>query len=653
MSKHIDDAAVERIVNRITERHGNECRDRALEGVRCAASYWREEDGTEAEFAAFCLLHFMAGDDERSVLFSRLEAGFEEMYGSLLRVSKRFQWANHVDDGPLLPADDIMFGWDPWAHLSDDFHANKLAFVVHLNFPYRGLDRKLREGPSWSRREWAEARLGDSFSERVPAAVRQALASAFAAAESYIAAYNVYPAMLRDGDSGPLFPGDKRLLMHWNMRDEIKARYADPDGLKRHRLLYKAMERIVDGGIPTAFVDSRDLAWDPFTGAASATDGAPAPANVEREGDGRYEKLLAIFRAEKGYDLWCPDNPTLIRRRFDVVRQIPEQTVERLFHDLLSSPAFGRTAALASELLGRPLEPFDVWFREFSAGAGADEAALDEVTRARYPDARAFKADIPRILSALGFEASEAAWLAERIDVDQARGSGHAMQAAMRSDKARLRTRVAATGMDYKGFNIACHELGHNVEQVYSLHGIDEYFLAGVPNTAFTEAFAFVFQARDLDILGAGGPRPERNVLTDYWATCEIAAVGLVDMEVWRWMYANPDCDARDLRQAVLEISRSVWNRYFAPAFGTRDALALGVYSHMIEHDMYLPDYPLGHLIAFQVEAAMAGRQPGELMGRMCRLGNLTPGQWMREAVGAELSAEPMLKATLAELDAR
>ena len=86
------------------------------------------------------------------------------------------------------------------------------------------------------------------------------------------------------------------------------------------------------------------------------------------------------------------------------------------------------------------------------------------------------------------------------------RGAGHAMGAERRGDKAHLRTRVEAGGMDYKGYNIAVHELGHNVEQTFSLYDIDHTLLAGVPNTAFTEALAFLFQARDLELLGR--PRP-------------------------------------------------------------------------------------------------------------------------------------------------
>lgn len=655
MSMAMSDAVIERIADRIAAERGDGCRERALEGVRCAAPLWRDEDGTQTDLEAFCLRQFCATDAERDALFLRLESVLEELYGSALALSRTFSWGVHVDQGPVLPVDAILAEWSPYAHFSDDFYGNKLAFVIHLNFPYKDLDRKLRDGPSWTRHQWAEARLGDQFLDRVPSEASQRLAAAAAEAETYIAGYYLYPSRLRDasgaaGSPAYSFPADKRLLMHWNVRDEIKALYADPAGLPGQRLLYKAMERVVEGAIPRAFVDSRELTWDPFSGEAHTADGSRA--NPEREGDGRYDRLLAIFRAERGVDQWCPETPTLIARKFGVEREIPERQVERLFVDALSAPLFGRAADELRRRLGRPLEAFDAWYKGFGDDSSPDEAALDAITRARYPDAKAFKADIPRILGALGFDADLARWLSERIEVDQSRGSGHAMPAAKRSDSVRLRTRVPATGMDYKGYNIACHELGHNVEQVLSLHGVDEYFLAGVPNNAFTEAFAFVFQARDRMLLGLEGAPSSPSALGDYWSTCEIAGVGLVDMEVWRWMYAHPDCTARDLREATMAIARSVWNRYFAPAYGLKDALILGTYSHMVELSMYLPDYPLGHLVAFQIEAAMAGKPIGPEMSRMCRLGRLAPNQWLREATGSELSAEPLIAAAERELAA-
>ena len=43
------------------------------------------------------------------------------------------------------------------------------------------------------------------------------------------------------------------------------------------------------------------------------------------------------------------------------------------------------------------------------------------------------------------------------------------------------------------------HEMGHNIEQTFSMNLVDHHLLAGVPNNAFTEALAMV-QQQGLDI---------------------------------------------------------------------------------------------------------------------------------------------------------
>ena len=72
-----------------------------------------------------------------------------------------------------------------------------------------------------------------------------------------------------------------------------------------------------------------------------------------------------------------------------------------------------------------------------------------------------------------------------------------------------------------------------------------------MPNIAFTEALAFLFQARDLELLGLGKPDAESErlrVLNDFWQTCEIAGVALVDIAVWHWMYEHPKATPAELR---------------------------------------------------------------------------------------------------------
>jgi oligoendopeptidase F len=213
-----------------------------------------------------------------------------------------------------------------------------------------------------------------------------------------------------------------------------------------------------------------------------------------------------------------------------------------------------------------------------------------------------------------------------------------------------LRTRVEKNGMNFKGFNIAVHEMGHNVEQTLSMNDIDHYFLNGVPNTAFTEAIAFVFQSHDLDLLGLSTSNPQGEslkTLNDFWAVYEIAGVALVDIEVWHWMYDHPTATPAQLKTAVLDIAKNMWNTYYASVFKKKDVLLLAIYSHMIDSYMYLPDYPLGHLIAHQIEEQVKkSGSVGKEVERMVQSGCIAPDLWMKNATGLPVSAQAMLEAT-------
>jgi hypothetical protein len=207
---------------------------------------------------------------------------------------------------------------------------------------------------------------------------------------------------------------------------------------------------------------------------------------------------------------------------------------------------------------------------------------------------------------------------------------------------------VAADGFDYKGFNTAMHELGHAVENVLDLYKIDFYSLAGVPNNAFTEAFAFIFQDRDLEVLGIPEKDPRQKdlkVLDTFWNTYEGAGVSLVDMKAWNWLYAHPQAKPEELKQAVIAIAKDLWNKYYAPVFGSRDQIILAVYSHMVEWTLYLPHYAIGNIIQFQVEDFLHAKVLGPEMERMLAAGNILPQLWMKNAVGSEISVKPMLQA--------
>jgi len=126
----------------------------------------------------------------------------------------------------------------------------------------------------------------------------------------------------------------------------------------------------------------------------------------------------------------------------------------------------------------------------------------------------------------------------------------------------------------------------------------------------------------------------------------EIMGVSLVDMQVWNWMYANPNATPAQLKAAVIASAKEVWNKYYAPVFGMKDEPILAVYSHMIDNPLYLPNYPVGHLINFQVDGFMKGKNFASEVDRMFKQGRLIPQVWMKGAVGNEISVKPLLDAT-------
>ncbi len=646
----------------LVAKYGESQRARIQRGLQQVAEFWRAEDGDASVFEDFVRANFAGDQATLDTMFNRLESLLEQLGGHMHEINREFRQQSDLDLGRVLPFDEIIGGYDPSAHILDDFFRNKLAFVVLLNFPLTTLDQRLNDGPSWSRRQWAEARLAEGFSKRIPADVNLGIAQAGAQAEQYIAEYNIWMYHLVDAQGQRVFPAKMRLLSHWNLRDEIKADYADASsGLAKQRMIQQVMERIVTQTIPVAVINNPGFDWNPFRNDvavaavkdADAATPATKPSNA-REPDTRYATLQKTFFASAKADPYSPTAPTLIARRFDEDREIPEARVRAMLEQVLTSPLVPQVAKLIETRLKRPLEPFDVWYSGFRPGSQYTEAQLDEMVAKKYPTAQAYQRDIPNLLMKLGFSAERAQHVANNIIVDPARGSGHAMGAEMRAEKAHLRTRVEKGGMNYKGYNIAVHEMGHNVEQTFSLNDIDHTLLKGVPNTAFTEALAFVFQGHDLELLGLPAPdarSQSEKTLNDFWGTYEIAGVALVDMAVWHWMYDHPHAAPKELNDATVQIAKDIWNQYYAPVFHKKDVVLLGIYSHMIDSFLYLPDYPIGHMIAFQIEEQI--RKAGSIgpeFERMAKMGDVTPDLWMVHATGKPVGPEALLEATQAAL---
>jgi len=617
-------------------------------GVNQIAMLWSHTDGTEKDFYNFCMENFCKTPEEKEQLFYRLADNFETILGHNNRVTLELLRPTQVTGYKPLPIDDIFATYDVNAHFSDDMFANKIAFIIALNFPHLTLEEKENNGEKWSYTHWGYVRLGDYFYSRVPANLKQNISTALANADNYIANYNVPMWLIQDSQGRVHWSHGKKLISHWGLRDELKAAYAENErGLVKQHVIYGVMKAIINQTIPMEIMkENSDYQWRPVSNKTYLQN--VVEIETTPEPNTRYQHLLNVFNAISATDKYYAGGSTYISRTFENDLEMTLPDVEKLFTTLLASPQVKQVAEIISKRLGRKLYPFDIWYDGFKSRSSVNQEQLDKDVRNKYPDVAAFQKDLPQILIKLGFTPEKAKYICSFIQVDPSVGAGHAWGAEMKSDKSMLRTRFV-DGMDYKGYNIGIHEFGHNVEQTISLHDVHNYFLKGVPNTAFTEALAFTFQQKDLELLDYENNDEMSeylNTLDAFWSCYEIMGVSLVDIKVWQWMYENPGTDANRLKYAVIDIAKQVWNQYYAPVFGILDQPILAIYSHMIDAPLYLSAYPIGHIIDFQIGNYLKEKNLGTEVSRMYALGRLTPKLWMQRAVGSQITNTELFEST-------
>ena len=617
-------------------------------GLTNAAYFWRSSDGSEEEFQSFCINHFMSTPENKAKLFNTVQRNLEIINGNYNKINLGLKEPVQIVGDDYTTIDEYFGAIDPYSHFADDMFGSKIAFSVLLNFPFYNLQEKDELGAKWNRQEWAYARLGDLFTSRIPAELNQNNSSELAVTENYISNYNIRMDKLRTEDGRQLFADSMSLIAHWGLRDELKADYSDKkDGLVKQKMIYVVMKHIINQTIPEQVINNGDLTWKPISNKAYSNE---TETKVNPEPDTRYKRLFASYKAMKALDPFCKSYPTSLLRAFDRDMEVSADNIEKIFTSLVSSPEVSEVAKLIKARLGRDLHPFDLWYDGFKSRSNIPEDEMTAKTRKLYPTTLAFEKGMPEILTKLGFSNEDANEISSKVTVDNSRGSGHAWGAQMKTDKAHLRTRLQPGGMDYKGYNIALHEFGHNVEQTITLNKVDNYIMNGIPSTAFTEALAFVFQKRDLELLGYKNTDSNKQALQTldiFWGCYEIMGVSLVEIKTWKWLYENPNASADDLKNTILKNAKDIWNQYFAEFLGEKDSPILAIYSHMIEYPLYLSNYPYGHIVEFQLEKHFGETTPGNEILRMYPAGRLTPDYWMKNAVGEAVSVKPMLEATL------
>jgi hypothetical protein len=74
----------------LVARHGEAQRARIERGVDQVAALWREKDG---DFKAFVAESFVADEGQLAATLDRLEATFEQVFGTFLEMNRALRWA--------------------------------------------------------------------------------------------------------------------------------------------------------------------------------------------------------------------------------------------------------------------------------------------------------------------------------------------------------------------------------------------------------------------------------------------------------------------------------------------------------------------------------------------------------------------------------
>ena len=614
-------------------------------GVRYCARVWDWANGDAAAFVKFCLAHYHPPGRERTRLLLRLDSIMNIVKGSMDMMLKTTRAGTQIADEELTPTEELFGAFSAGTHLGEDLRDFQIAAVAQLNFGTDDLT------PPKTREAWASRRLSRVGQTVVPAELSREASKRTAEVEVFTSGFNLHLDKIEYLDSSVSFPKDTVRISHWGLRDFMTSLNGQENALPRQRAIRDLMRRVVDGEIPREALNNPKVRWRQNDGTIHEK-GSSRPATPT--GPLRWEFFKKIYDVRRRID---PHTfyGNIIDNKFKQEREIPEGKVVKILEDILSAPVLEKVARVLEKKLGRPIEAHDIYFKQFDAGSKKPPLPYD--IRKLYPDAKSLTAAIPGILVRLGFSAPRAKWIAARIRVDNSRSAGHAWQPRTPFDISLLRVRIDKGGVTEESFSIFMHELGHCVEQVFTSYEMDYKSLWGVPNTAFTEAFAFTFQAKADFILGRRvSDDPDVTVLQRLWEVFEISGPSLTEIRFFHWLYGNPKATASEMNAAIRRIGDEVWAQYYARIFGAEGYGLMSVYSHILPCWFYLADYSMGYVIAYQVRKFLSSRKFAPEMERICSLGSIYPESWMKAAVGQSISAEPLLsdaKAACARVLAR
>jgi len=617
---------------------------RIKRGVKQVADLWLSENGSEADFQAFCMKQFIPAGPDLDTAFLSIERQFEVIRGHSREISLALDYPVVTKIRPVSEMDRLFAKSSPRA----DYYKSELAMAIALNFPHYTSAEKEQQGADWSRMDWARVRIGDMFDYRTDPDKEPEPIELPDDLRDYTSLYILSMDHILSADMEILFPEGTRLNSHNGLRDEIKGLYTRDQPLERQEMISTIVMHIIYQTIPQCMIGETEFYWEPVTNRVFTKEGGQyKEAEFTPEGDRRYQVLHHSMTSKMRKDVMYAEGSTYLTRTFEN-RQLSEEKIVDLLESVVGAPEKDVVVGMIEKRLGRKIQPFDIWYSGFQSHSNMNMDELDATIREKYPTPLAFQEDIPQILRRIGFPDDQADFLGEHVVVDPIPSGGHANGPQMKGAKAHLRTRFEPYGLNYKGYRIGMHEIGHTIEQNVSMYMSDYYFLKGIPSSPFTEAMADLIAYRDMVGLGVSPTYGEEdralNAISTFWFVCEMGAEALHEIQVWHWLYDHPDASVDELKKATIDLAKEIWNEYFAEIFGVEDIPIFAIYNHFISGALYLHSYPLGNIVLMQLEEYFEDRDFATEMIRMCTIGKLTPDLWMIEATGKPLSSEPLLR---------
>ncbi len=640
----IPEDTLSKIQGGLINKFGEKNRERIVKGTAQLSKNWRKTDGSVEDFVKFSQDNFLV-DDELKSNFQVIQQNLSLQNGYLSKIRFRFSESKNFTDKKEVRADQYFRNCIP----GTDPYDGKLAQFVQLNFPFYTFGEKRLNGQNWTRQEWAMVRLGDLYPDRGNSGYKAEAVDEYKEFQEYMGKYFFRMDHICMPDLTYPFTKALTLHSHFGLRDNLKGEYTRPGGLARQELTGKIIEHITLGTVPAEFIRDTAARWNPWTNQLFKMEsGKPVQIESTPEGTRRYAGLLSAFKSRSSEDQQFPDQSTVIKRTFENSNFEVEE-VETLIRTFLSDPVIASVGKIVANRLGRPLQPFDIWYSGFQGQSAFPVNKLDSITKSRYPNAAALQKDLPSILLRMGFPESEANYVGTHAKVRPITSGGYSDEPAMRGDTSLMTTVFNADGLDFKAYRIAMHELGHVVCGVYSTKYIDNSILAGIPTGGITEGFAEMLAYKNIDGLGLTkqGLNSQKDLLAlaSLWYLLDLGGQSLTDIETWKWMYAHPKATPAEVQSAVLKISGDIWNQYYSPVFGgIKDQHILAIYNHFITGSLYLYNYFLGNVMMFQLYDKYMPDNLARGLKKACMEGNTLPELWMEHAVGQKLSLDPLLR---------